>query len=78
MILKWDDKFKQAVSKYKEMKKERNVDETIREISKHLTMLNKTKFITDQPDEKQFDSKFTVNIISNNYYLLNVSFITST
>uniref|UniRef100_A0A1I7VUN6 Antigen n=1 Tax=Loa loa TaxID=7209 RepID=A0A1I7VUN6_LOALO len=48
----------QALSKYKEMKKERNVDKAINEISKHLTMLSKMKVVMDQPEEKQFDSKF--------------------
>ncbi|VDK77960.1 unnamed protein product [Litomosoides sigmodontis] len=48
----------QAVSKYNEMKEERNVSVAIREISKHLTMLNKMKATTDQPAEKQLDSKF--------------------
>ncbi|CAG9536118.1 unnamed protein product [Cercopithifilaria johnstoni] len=48
----------EAVSKYKEMKKEHSVDKTMEEISKHLTTLNKMKIVMNQPTEKQFDSKF--------------------
>lgn len=51
------------------MKKELDVDETIGEISKHLSVFKKMKIVMDQPEEKQFDSKFVVNFISKNCIL---------
>uniref|UniRef100_A0A0R3RW10 Uncharacterized protein n=1 Tax=Elaeophora elaphi TaxID=1147741 RepID=A0A0R3RW10_9BILA len=46
----------QAVSKYKEVQKELNVNETIGEISKQLTMLSK---MVAKAEGMQFDTKFT-------------------
>ncbi|EJW85918.1 hypothetical protein WUBG_03171 [Wuchereria bancrofti] len=48
----------QAVSKYKEVRKERSVDETVKEVSKQLKMLKRMNSVMDQPEEKQFDSNF--------------------
>ncbi|KAK6108565.1 putative integral membrane protein [Brugia pahangi] len=48
----------QAVSKHKEVRKERSIDETVKEINKQLKMLKKMNTVMNQPEAKQFDSNF--------------------
>ncbi|VDO26011.1 unnamed protein product [Brugia timori] len=48
----------QAVSKHKEVRKERSIDETVKEISKQLKMLKKMNTVMNQPEAKLFDSNF--------------------
>ncbi|VIO98697.1 Uncharacterized protein BM_BM10573 [Brugia malayi] len=48
----------QAVSRHKEVRKERSIDETVKEISKQLKMLKKMNTVMNQPEAKLFDSNF--------------------
>lgn len=50
------------------MRKEQSVDKTIEEINKHRTVLDKMKVVINQPEKKQFDSKFTVNFNLKNCF----------